>query len=102
LRVPEGISAEVIDIRTLVPLDSDTLLRSVAKTGRLVIVDNSHRINSVASEIAAVICEEGFEYLRKPIQRVTTPAVHIPFSPALEKSLYPSKESIVAAARRVH
>ena len=97
----EGISAEVIDPRTLVPLDKETILRSVAKTGRLVIVDNSHRTNSVASEIAAVVAEEGFESLRKPIQRVTTPAVHIPFSAALEKALYPSKESIVAAVRRI-
>jgi acetoin:2,6-dichlorophenolindophenol oxidoreductase subunit beta len=97
----EGVSAEVVDIRTLVPLDEDTLLGSVAKTGRLVIVDHSHRTGSVASEIAAVVAESAFEHLRKPIQRVTTPSVHIPFSPALEKPLYPSVERIVAAARRV-
>lgn len=97
----EGISAEVIDPRTLVPLDRETLLKSVAKTGRLVIVDNSHRTNSVASEIAAVVAEEGFESLRKPIQRVTTPAVHIPYSAVLEKPLYPSKEGIVAAVKRI-
>jgi acetoin:2,6-dichlorophenolindophenol oxidoreductase subunit beta len=98
----EGISAEVVDPRTLVPLDKETLLRSVAKTGRMVIVDNSHRTGSVASEIAAVVVEEGFESLRRPIQRVTTPSVHIPFSAALEKPLYPSKESIVAAVKRIH
>jgi acetoin:2,6-dichlorophenolindophenol oxidoreductase subunit beta len=97
----EGISAEVIDPRTLVPLDKETLLRSVAKTGHLVIVDNSHRTGSVASEIAAVVAEEGFESLRKPIQRVTTPAVHIPYSAVLEKPLYPSKDHIVAAVRRI-
>lgn len=97
----EGISAEVIDPRTLVPLDQDTVLRSVAKTGRLVIVDLSHRVCSVASEIAAVVAEEGFGNLRKPIQRVTTPEVHIPYSPVLEKSLYPSAEGIVAAVRRL-
>jgi acetoin:2,6-dichlorophenolindophenol oxidoreductase subunit beta len=97
----EGISAEVIDPRTLVPLDQDTILKSVAKTGRLVIVDHSHRTNSVASEIAAVVAEEGFEFLRKPIQRVTTPAVHIPYAAVLEKPLYPNKESIVAAVKRV-
>jgi len=98
----EGISAEVIDPRTLVPLDKETVLRSVGKTGRLVIVDNSHRTGSVASEIAAVVAEEGFESLRKPIQRVTTPAVHIPFAAVLEKPLYPSKEAIVAAVKRIH
>lgn len=97
----EGISVEVIDPRTLVPLDKETLLKSVAKTGRLVIVDNSHRTNSVASEIAAVVAEEGFESLRKPIQRVTTPAVHIPFSAALEKPLYPNPKSIAAAVKRI-
>jgi acetoin:2,6-dichlorophenolindophenol oxidoreductase subunit beta len=98
----EGISAEVLDPRTLVPLDKEAVLRSVAKTGRLVIVDNSHRTCSVASEIAAVVAEEGFTSLRGPIQRVTTPAVHIPFSAALEKPLYPNKDGIVAAVRRLH
>ncbi len=97
----EGISVEVIDPRTIVPLDKEVLLRSVSKTGRLVIADNSHRTNSVASEIAAVVAEEGFESLRKPIQRVTTPAVHIPCSAALERPLYPNKERIVAAVKRI-
>jgi acetoin:2,6-dichlorophenolindophenol oxidoreductase subunit beta len=97
----EGIEAEVIDLRTLVPLDTETLLDSVAKTGRLVIVDHSHRTNSVASEVAAVVAEEGFESLRKPIQRVTTPAVHIPAAAALEKPLYPNKERIVAAVKQI-
>lgn len=95
----EGISAEVIDLRTLVPLDTETLLTSLAKTGRVVIVDNSHRTGSVASEVSAVLSEEGFHRLRAPIRRVTTPAVQIPYSAALEKPLYPSKERIVAAAK---
>jgi len=97
----ENISAEVVDLRTLLPLDKETLLRSVAKTGRVVIVDNSHRVNSVASEISAVICEEAFESLKKPIQRVTTPEVHIPYSAVLEKPLYPDKDRIIAAAKRI-
>lgn len=98
---PARISAEVIDPRTFVPLDAETILASVAKTGRVVIVDNSHRTNSVASEIAAVIAEEGFESLRKPILRVTTPPVHIPFSAVLEKPLYPNVERIVAAVKKL-
>jgi acetoin:2,6-dichlorophenolindophenol oxidoreductase subunit beta len=97
----QGISVEVIDPRTLVPLDKETILKSVGKTGRLVIVDNSHRTNSVASEIAAVVAGEGFDSLRKPIQRVTTPEVHIPYSAALEKPLYPNKERIVDAVKRI-
>jgi acetoin:2,6-dichlorophenolindophenol oxidoreductase subunit beta len=97
----EGISAEVIDARTLVPLDVEAILQSVGKTHRLVIVDNSHRTGSVASEIAAVVCEEGFGSLRSPIQRVTTPAVHIPYSAALERELYPTKDRIVAAVKRI-
>ena len=97
----EGIDVEVVDPRTLVPLDKETLINSVAKTGRCVIVDHAHRTGSVASEIAAVIAEEAFESLKKPIQRVTTPDVHIPFSPTLEKPLYPSKDSIVAAIKTI-
>jgi pyruvate dehydrogenase E1 component beta subunit len=96
-----GVAAEVIDVRTLVPLDRDTLLRSVAKTGRLVIADYAHRTCGAAAEIAAIVAEEGFESLRRPIQRVTTPDVNIPFAPALEKTLYPSADRIVAAARRI-
>lgn len=97
----EGISAEVVDPRTLVPLDKNTLINSVVKTGRCVIVDPAHRTCGAAAEIAAVIGEEAFESLRKPIQRVTTPDVQIPFSPALELPLYPNKDSIVAAIKKI-
>jgi acetoin:2,6-dichlorophenolindophenol oxidoreductase subunit beta len=95
----DGVSAEVVDLRTLVPMDKATILASVAKTGRLVIADNSHRVGSVASEIAAVVSEEGFDSLRKPIVRLTAPAVHIPYNPKLEKQFFPTKEKIAAAAR---
>jgi pyruvate/2-oxoglutarate/acetoin dehydrogenase E1 component len=95
----EGISVEVIDPRTLVPLDKDTIIRSVAKTGRLVLVDNANRTCNAAAEIAAIVAEEGFAYLKKPIRRLSTPDVHIPFSPALERQLYPSKETISAAVK---
>jgi pyruvate dehydrogenase E1 component beta subunit len=97
----EGINAEVVDLRTIVPMDKETILRSVAKTGRLVIVDNSHRVGSVASEVAAIVSEEGFDSLRKPIQRLTAPAVHVPYNARLEKQLFPGKDAIVAAVQRI-
>ena len=95
----EGIGVEVIDPRTLVPLDKDTIINSVAKTGRLIVVDSANRTCSAASEIAAIIAEEAFESLRKPVRRLTTPDVHIPFSKVMEMPLYPSEISIVNAAR---
>lgn len=97
----EGTSAEVIDLRTIVPMDKETILKSVAKTGRLVIVDNSHKVGSVASEIAAVVSEEGFESLRKPIQRVAAPQVHVPYNAGLEKRLFASKDRILDAVRAI-
>jgi pyruvate/2-oxoglutarate/acetoin dehydrogenase E1 component len=97
----EGISVEVIDPRTLKPLDTDTILRSVAKTGRLVVVENAHRVCGLAAEIAAIVAEEGFEYLKKPIQRLTAPDVHVPFSPVLEERLFPGIEQIVAAVKKL-
>jgi TPP-dependent pyruvate/acetoin dehydrogenase alpha subunit/pyruvate/2-oxoglutarate/acetoin dehydrogenase E1 component len=97
----EGISLEVIDPRWLVPLDKDTILRSVAKTGRLVVVDLANQTAGAAAEISAMVCEEAFDQLKRPILRVATPDVPIPFSPALERPLYPSKEKIVAAVRRL-
>jgi 2-oxoisovalerate dehydrogenase E1 component len=96
----DGISLEVIDPRSLVPLDRRAILESVAKTERLVLVDPAHRTNGAAAEIAAIVAEEGFGELRAPILRVTTPDVQIPFSPALERPLYPSAEKIVAAVRQ--
>jgi pyruvate dehydrogenase E1 component beta subunit len=97
----QGISIEVVDPRTLVPLDTETILRSVAKTGRLLVLDNAHRTCNAAAEIAAIVAEEGFEYLKKPIARLSTPDVHIPFSPVLEKPLYPDKDAILTAVRRL-
>ncbi len=97
----QGISAEVIDPRTLKPLDMDPILQSVAKTGRLVIVENAHRMVSASAEISAIVCEEAFDSLRKPVVRLTAPDVHVPFSPVLEQSLFPSKETIVGAVRRL-
>ncbi|MCI0880460.1 MAG: alpha-ketoacid dehydrogenase subunit beta [Chloroflexi bacterium] len=95
----EGISAEVLDPRSLVPLDKDAILNSVAKTGRLVTVDMAHKTCSAASEIAAIVAMEGFWSLQAPIQRLGTVNVHIPFSPALEPLCYPTPDTIAQAVR---
>lgn len=96
----EGISAEVVDPRTLVPMDWDTIFASVARTGHLVVVDPANRTCSAASEIAAQVVEHVFDALRGPVVRVTTDDVHVPFSPVLERQIYPNVEKVVAAARR--
>lgn len=96
-----GISVEVIDPRTLVPFDFDAVLSSVAKTGRLVIADPANRTCGAAAEIAAVAAEDAFDSLKRPIIRVTTPDVQIPFSPALEKQLYPDANKIESAIQRL-
>jgi acetoin:2,6-dichlorophenolindophenol oxidoreductase subunit beta len=97
----EGISVELIDLRSLRPLDTTTILESVAKTGRLIVVENAHRVAGAGSEIAAVVCEEAFDSLRRPIVRLAAPDVHVPFSPALEKGFYPGCESIIAAVKKL-
>ena len=97
----DGISVEVIDPRTLKPLDTETILNSVAKTGRLVLVENAHQICNVSAEIAAIVCEQAFDTLKKPILRLCAPDVHVPFSPALESLLFPTPEKIVAAVRKL-
>jgi pyruvate/2-oxoglutarate/acetoin dehydrogenase E1 component len=96
-----GISAEVIDPRTLKPLDIQPILDSVGKTGRLVIVENAHRMVSASAEIAANVCEDAFDCLRKPIVRLTAPDVQVPFSPLLEQALFPNKERIMTAVRKL-
>jgi acetoin:2,6-dichlorophenolindophenol oxidoreductase subunit beta len=96
-----GISAEVIDLRTVVPLDRSLILSSVAKTRRLIVVDPAPGTCSVASEIAATVAECSFESLAAPILRLTAPQVPVPFSPSLERLLYPTPESIAAAAQKL-
>jgi acetoin:2,6-dichlorophenolindophenol oxidoreductase subunit beta len=96
-----GIAAEVIDLRSIVPLDRRTILESVMKTGHLVVVDPAPGTCSVASEVAATVAEMAFDSLRAPIIRLTAPDVPVPFSPALERLLYPTPERIEAAVRRL-
>lgn len=97
----EGVAVEVIDLRSIVPLDRETILASVAKTGRLVLADPAHEMGSVASEISAIVAQEAFWDLQAPIVRVTTPHTHIPFSRPAEEPLYPNPDRIAAAVRQV-
>jgi len=97
-----GVSAEVIDPRTLSPLDEQAILSSVEKTGGLVVVDESPPRCSIASEIAAVVAEKGFDFLNGPIQRVTAPDTPVPFSPSLEDAYVPSVQAIVDAVRTIY
>lgn len=97
----EGIEAEVIDLRTIVPWDKEAILKSVAKTGRLVIVDEAHKTGSVASEISATVAEEAFDALKAPIRRVCSLDVPVPFSPAMENYVIPDVNKVLSAAREV-
>jgi len=97
----EGIQVEVVDPRTLVPLDLENLLASVEKTGKVVIVDECHQSCGVAAEIAARIAEEGFDRLKAPIRRVATLDVPVPYSEPLEEFISPSESRIAAAIRSV-
>ncbi|MGI6225661.1 MAG: alpha-ketoacid dehydrogenase subunit beta [Peptococcales bacterium] len=97
----EGIDAEVIDPRTLVPLDKSTIIESVKKTGRLVIVDEGHKTGGITGELTAIVVEEAFDYLDAPIQRLGSLDVPVPFSPSLEKIFAPSEQSIVAAVKKI-
>jgi pyruvate dehydrogenase E1 component beta subunit len=95
----EGISAEIVDPRTLVPLDEETILASVRKTGRLVVADECPLRCSVASEIAATVAERAWEALKAPPRRVARVDVPTPFSPPLERHIEPTTEKIADAAR---
>jgi len=97
----EGVSAEVVDLRTLLPLDNEAILTSLGKTGRIVIADYAHRTAGAAAEIAAIVAEDGFDLLKKPVKRVVTPDIPIPFSPGMEAPLYPSAHSVAAAVRQL-
>ncbi|MFD1039377.1 alpha-ketoacid dehydrogenase subunit beta [Virgibacillus byunsanensis] len=97
----DGISVEVVDPRTLFPLDKDAILNSVQKTGHLVIVDDGYRFCSFASEISAIVSEEAFDALKAPIKRVTRPQIPVPFSKVIEKEVLPGKEQILDAVLTV-
>ena len=95
----EGISAEIIDPRSLVPLDEDTILNSVKKTSRAIVIDEGHQSYGVTAEIAARIAEKVFYYLDAPVQRMGAMDVPIPFSPALEDLTVPIPSQVTERAR---
>lgn len=95
----EGIQAEVIDPRTYSPLDEDTILKSVAKTGYLIIVDESYPRCGLAADISSIVAEKGFDYLKGAIRKVTPPHTPVPFSPPMEDFYLPSPQKIADAVR---
>jgi acetoin:2,6-dichlorophenolindophenol oxidoreductase subunit beta len=95
----DNISVEVIDPRTLIPLDEETILSSVEKTNHALVVDEGHLRGGAATDLAAMIAEKGFDYLDGPVRRVTALDVPIPFSPPLEKATIPNEAKIEAAIR---
>jgi pyruvate dehydrogenase E1 component beta subunit len=100
LAADHGIDAEVIDLRTLIPLDAQAILRSVAKTSRLFTVEENPRVGGWGGEIAALVADEGFYSLDAPIVRITTPHVPLPSAAVLEDATIPTVERIVATVRR--
>lgn len=92
--VEKNISAEVIDIRSVVPLDFDTIKKSVEKTGKIIICDTANRTGSVASEIASLVAQRSFEYLKAPVQIVACEDIPIPFARVLEKQIVVTEDKI--------
>ncbi len=95
----EGASVEVIDLRTLVPLDREAILESVRKTGKILFLHEARKRGGVGGELAAIVGEEAFEHLDAPIRRVGAPDVHVPLSPPLERAYLPGVEKVVDALR---
>lgn len=97
----EGIDVEIVDPRTLVPLDRSTILESVKKTGRLLVADEGHKTCGVAAEISAMVAEEAIYYLKAPVARVCSPDTPVPFSPPLEQAYIPDVKDLVPAIKRL-
>ena len=97
----EGIDLEVVDLRTLAPMDKKTLLDSVRKTGRLVVLHEATRTGGFAGEVTAVVMEEAFESLKAPLRRVTGPDIPVPASPPLERFYIPNEEKLISAVKQI-
>ncbi|MFN3477171.1 MAG: alpha-ketoacid dehydrogenase subunit beta, partial [Candidatus Methylomirabilales bacterium] len=101
LLAQEGIEAEVVDLRTLRPLDTETLVQSVKKTNRALIVEEGWRSFGVGAEVAARIAEHAFDYLDAPIQRVATAEVPMPYARNLEQAALPKVDDVIRAAKNL-
>ena len=97
----DGVQADVLDLRSLAPLDRDAVLTTVAKTSRVLLLHEATRTGGIGGELAAIIAEEAFEYLDAPILRVASADTPVPYSPPLEAAFLPNVEKVVAAARRL-
>jgi 2-oxoisovalerate dehydrogenase E1 component beta subunit len=97
----DGVEVEIVDLRTLVPLDEESILRSVARTSRAIVLHEAPRTGGFGAEIAATIAEKAFEYLDAPIVRVTAPDTPVPYSPPLEEYYLPGKDDLLEAARKL-
>ena len=97
----EGIEAELVDLRSLKPLDEEMLMKSVKKTGRLVIADGGWKTCGIGAELAALVMEKAFDYLKSPIKRISLPDVPAPASSVFEKAYYPDSDSIVSSIREM-
>jgi len=96
----DGIECEVIDLRTLSPIDMETVIESVENTGKLVVVDEANPRCSIASDISATVAQQAFKALKAPIEMVTSPHTPVPFSPDLEKFYIPSTEKIINSVQK--
>ena len=97
----EGIEAEVIDVRTLKPLDEKTILGSVEKTGKVIVLHEACRTSGFGGEVAAIVGDKAFDYLDGPIKRVTAPDTPVPFSPVLEEFFMPSDDDVIQAVKEI-
>jgi pyruvate/2-oxoglutarate/acetoin dehydrogenase E1 component len=97
----EGIDLEVLDLRTLLPLDKERILESVKKTSKVILLHEDVRTGGMAGELAAIIAEEAFEYLDGPIMRITAPDTPVPYSPPLEEFFFPKTSDIIRVAKQL-
>src|SRR5256712_978506 len=102
LLAEEGIDLEVLDLRTLVPLDKEKVLESVKKTSKVILLHEDVRTGGIAGELAAIIAEEAFEYLDGPIMRITAPDTPVPYSPPLEEFFLPKVSDVIRVARELY
>ena len=95
----EGLQADVLDLRSLQPLDEEAILNTLGRTGRLVVIDEATPRCGIASDVAALCVDQGFDLLNAPVRRVTAPFAPVPFSRVLEEAYMPSVEKVLAAVR---